>query len=110
MLSLNIDSLYFNSDQPNFYTLFYLIKYVALIIASIITITHYILNSNLYRNRFWSVTDLLIIILLIGVIGLKPLGIGLPATFSFELGLVYFANKLWVPQLSTILFKQQIHA
>ena len=81
---------------------------IALIIASIITITHYILNSNLYLNRFWSVTDLLIIFLLIGMIGLKPLGINFPATFSFELGLVYFANKLWVPQLSTLFIKKQI--
>ena len=90
------------------YILFYLIKYGALIIVSIITITHYILNPNLYHKPFWSVTDLLIIILLIGMIGLKPIGLGFPATFSFELGLLYFANKLWVPQLPYLFIKKQI--
>ena len=81
MLSLNINSLYLNIDQSNLSSLFSLIKYGSLIIVSIITVTHYILNSNLYRNRFWSVTDLLIIFLLLGIIGMKPLGIGFPATF-----------------------------
>ena len=109
-MALGVNELYSNINNLNVETIFIWIKYGSLLIASIITITNYIMNSEIYRDEFWSVTDLLVIFLLIGMIGIQPLDAGFPATFSFEIGLVYFANKLWLPQLTSVFAKEQIPA
>ena len=110
IMALGVNELYSNINNLNVETIFIWIKYGSLLLASIITITNYIMNSEIYSGEFWSVTDLLVIFLLVGMIGLQPLGVGFPATFSFEIGLVYFANKLWLPQLTSVFSKEQITA
>ncbi|MCH7764804.1 MAG: hypothetical protein IIB95_13900, partial [Candidatus Marinimicrobia bacterium] len=98
------------SNLNNKEFLFTWLRYGFLSIASIIVIANYILNSDIYVEMFWSVTDLLVVFLLLGMIGVQPLGIGFPTAFSFEIGLVYFANKLWLPQLSEALAKGRVPA
>ena len=60
--------------------------------------------------NFGPLQTFLLFFLLIGMIGIQPLGAGFPATFSFEIGLVYFANKLWLPQLTSVFVKEQMPA
>ena len=110
IMSLGVSGLYPMSDQSGFISLFSWLRYGSLLIASIVVIANYLLNSVVYGQNFWSVTDLLIIFLLVGMIGVQPLGIGFPPTFSFEVGLVYFANKLWLPQFSEALAKARLPA
>ena len=110
IMSLGISSLFPVSDQSGFISLFSWLRYGSLLIASVVVIANYLLNSVVYGEHFWSVTDLLIIFLLVGMIGVQPLGIGFPPTFSFEVGLVYFANKLWLPQFSEALAKFRLSA
>jgi hypothetical protein len=110
IMSLGISSLFPVSDQSGFISLFSWLRYGSLLIASVVVIANYLLNSVVYGEHFWSVTDLLIIFLLVGMIGVQPLGIGFPPTFSFEVGLVYFANKLWLPQFSEALAKSRLSA
>jgi|TARA_Y100000294_G_scaffold163940_1_gene170270 UDP-GlcNAc:undecaprenyl-phosphate GlcNAc-1-phosphate transferase len=110
IMSLGVSGLYPISDQSGFISLFSWLRYGSLFIASIVVIANYLLNSVVYGEHFWSVTDLLIIFLLVGMIGVQPLGIGFPPTFSFEIGLVYFANKLWLPLFSESLAKARLPA
>jgi hypothetical protein len=97
-----------NLDNKEF--LFTWFRYGFLFITTVIVIANYILNSDIYVEMFWSVTDLLVVFLLLGMIGVQPLGIGFPTAFSLEIGIVYFANKLWLPLLAESLAKERIPA
>ena len=98
------------SNLDNKELLFTWFRYGFLFITTVIVIANYILNSDIYVEMFWSVTDLLVVFLLLGMIGVQPLGIGFPTAFSLEIGIVYFANKLWLPLLAESLAKERIPA
>ena len=87
-----------------------MLRYGSFFLISIIVIAIYLLNSIIYEQGFWNVTDLLVVFLLFGMIGIKPLGLNFPATFSFEIGIIYFANKLWFPLISEALAKARVSA
>ncbi len=108
IMSLGVNVLPPITVQSGYISLFSWLRYGSLLITSIVVITNYLLNSVVYGESFWSVTDLVVIFLLVGMIGVQPLGLGFPPTFSFEIGLVYFANKLWLPQFSEALAKARI--
>tara|TARA_Y100000590_G_scaffold466015_1_gene640029 strand:- start:824 stop:1972 length:1149 start_codon:yes stop_codon:yes gene_type:complete len=95
----NLNSLY---QQSGFSLIMSWVRYGALAFSGIIISTNYILRTDLLGNEFWSVTDLLILFSLIGLSGLQPFNVGLPSTFTLEIGLVYFTNKLYLPHLNTI--------
>ena len=77
-------------------------RYGTLAFSGIIISTNYIMHTDMLGRGFWSVTDLLILFTLIGLSGLQPLNVGFPPTFTLEIGLVYFTNKLYLPHLSTL--------
>ena len=110
IMSLSMVGNHFVSDQSEPLSLFYWLRYGSLLITSIVVIVNYVLNSVVYGKDFWSVTDLLVVFILVGMIGIQPLGIGFPFTFSFEVGLIYFANKLWLPLFSEFLAKSRLTA
>ena len=110
IISLSMVGNHSVSDQSEPLSLFYWLRYGSLLITSIVVIVNYVLNSVVYGKDFWSVTDLLVVFILVGMIGIQPLGIGFPFTFSFEVGLIYFANKLWLPLFSEFLAKSRLTA
>jgi len=83
------------------------IRVGSMLLISIVVVSNYLLGFAARKENFWSVTDLLITFLIIGLTGIQPLGIGFPYIFCFEIGLIYFANKLWVPQYSEQLTSAQ---
>ena len=97
-------------DQSDVFSWFFMLRYGSFFLISIIVIANYLLNSVVYEHGFWNVTDLLVVFLLFGMIGIKPLGLSFPATFSFEIGIIYFANKLSLPLVSEALAKARVHA
>ena len=82
-------------------------RYGTLAFSGIIISTNYIMHTDMLGRGFWSVTDLLILFSLIGLSGLQPLNVGFPPTFTLEVGLVYFTNKLYLPHLSTLFAIEQ---
>lgn len=76
-----------------------LIRYISLGILSVITMFNYIINSKNLSGEFWSVIDLLIGFILVGLISLHPLGIGISPLVGFELGIIYLSNKLFAPRV-----------
>ena len=84
------------------------LRYGTLGFSGVIISTNYILHTEMLGRGFWSITDLLILFSLIGLSCLQPLNVGFPPTFTLEIGLVYFTNKLYLPHLSTLFSVQQV--
>ncbi|MBO6488362.1 MAG: hypothetical protein HVK34_01840 [Pelagibacteraceae bacterium] len=82
-------------------------RYGTLTFSGVIISTNYIMHTDMLGRGFWSITDLLILFSLIGLSGLQPLNVGFPPTFTLEVGLVYFTNKLYLPHLSTLFAIEQ---
>lgn len=75
-----------------------ILRYFAMTIIVVIAFLNYIVNSHNLTGEFWSTTDLLVLFLLIGLSSIQVLGLGIPTVMSFELGMIYFANKLYIPK------------
>jgi len=75
-----------------------ILRYFAMTIIVVIALLNYIVNSHNLTGEFWSTTDLLVLFLLIGLSSIQVLGLGIPTVMSFELGMIYFANKLYIPK------------
>jgi len=100
ILSLGFFPMYTITDNSILISLLYWIRGGSMLLISIIVVSSYLLDSITRTDHFWSVTDLLIIFLIIGLTGVQPLGVGFPYIFSFEIGLIYFANKLLLAEYS----------
>tara|TARA_B100000686_G_scaffold318275_1_gene367868 strand:- start:88337 stop:89896 length:1560 start_codon:yes stop_codon:yes gene_type:complete len=109
VLSMGFDAgikpIYDNSGLPLFISV---MRYGALAFSGVIISTNYIVHTDLLGHGFWSITDLLILFSLIGLSALQPLNVGLPSTFTLEIGLVYFTNKLYLPHLAAFFSKESI--
>ena len=86
-----------NSDQTFF--AIQLLRYTSFGLLAIITIFNYVINSKNLSGEFWSVVDLLVIFILLGLSSLHTIGFGIPVLTGFELGVIYFANKLYAPRI-----------
>jgi len=75
-----------------------ILRYFAMTIIVVTALLNYIVNSHNLTGEFWSTTDLLVLFLLIGLSSIQVLGLGIPTVMSFELGMIYFANKLYIPK------------
>lgn len=80
------------------------LRYLSFGLIASIALGHYLFYTKYNNQVHWSALDLLVVFILIGLAGLQSLGIGIPVMFSFELGILYFANKLVVTryQLSRV--------
>lgn len=76
-----------------------ILRYGSLLFISVVTFMNYILHGKRIPGEFWSATDLLIIIILAGRASIKSIGFGIPVFMSFELGIIYLSNKLYVPRI-----------
>lgn len=76
-----------------------ILKYGSLSFLSIITLTNIIIHTRNLTAEFWSVIDLLVLFVLVGLASLQPLSLGLSPLLCFELGIIYFSNKLYAPRL-----------
>lgn len=85
------------------------LRYGSLLLIATAVISNYILQASQIAD-YWSVIDLIVVFLLVGMVGIQPLGMGVPFTFSFEFGIIYFANKLVIPVFSAALAKSQVSA
>ena len=100
---LLIDSGYGQNSTLPFHGLAFqlgtILRYAALVAIVLLTVLNYIIKSEKLSGEFWSTTDLLVLFLLIGLSSIHVLGFGIPVMMAFELGILYFANKLYIPGL-----------
>ena len=75
------------------------IRYISLSLITIITVVNYLMRSKEFGAQFWRISDLLVLFILIGLASIQSLGVGIPASMSFELGILYLANKLSFPRM-----------
>jgi UDP-GlcNAc:undecaprenyl-phosphate/decaprenyl-phosphate GlcNAc-1-phosphate transferase len=76
-----------------------LIRYGLLGLIAVIAIINYVMRSKGLGPEFWRISDLLILFILVGLASVRSLGVGIPPAMAFELGIIYFANKLALPRL-----------
>jgi len=81
------------------YFTFQLLRYTSFGLLAVITIFNYVINSKNLAGEFWSVVDLLVVFILLGLSSLHTIGFGIPVITGFELGVIYFANKLYAPRI-----------
>lgn len=83
-----------------FFRLGTVIRYVSMTIIVVLTVLQYIIKSQKLTGQFWSTIDLLVLFLLIGLSSINVLGFGIPVIMAFELGVIYYANKLYIPRIT----------
>ena len=76
-----------------------ILRFSSLALITIISGMNYIMRSRNLGGYFWKISDLLVLFTLVGLATINSLGIGIPITMAFELGVIYLANKLAVPRI-----------
>lgn len=76
-----------------------ILRFTSLALITIISGMNYIMRSRNLGGYFWKISDLLVLFTLVGLATINSLGIGIPITMAFELGVIYLANKLAVPRI-----------
>ena len=76
-----------------------ILRFSSLALITIISGMNYIMRSRNLGGYFWKISDLLVLFTLAGLATINSLGIGIPITMAFELGVIYLANKLAVPRI-----------
>lgn len=76
--------------------LFSWLRYGSLSVSAVIVILNLIIFDYRLIKGFWSLPDLLFLMIITGFSGLHPLGFGVPVTFIIEVILVYFSSKLYL--------------
>jgi hypothetical protein len=76
--------------------LFSWLRYGSLSVSAIVVILNFIIFDYRLIKGFWSLQDLLFLMVVTGFSGLQPLGFGVPITFIIEVILVYFSGKLYL--------------
>lgn len=72
------------------------LRYGSLSVSAIVVILNFIIFDYRLMKGFWSLLDILFLMIIIGFSGLQPLGFGVPVTFIIEVIIVYFSAKLYV--------------
>lgn len=80
--------------SPMLYQTSMVLRYLSIGLIASIAIGHYLFYTKYNHQVHWSALDLLVVFILVALAGLQSLGIGIPVMLAFELGVLYFANKL----------------
>jgi len=76
--------------------LFSWLRYGSLSVSAIIFLLNFIIFDYRLIKGFWSLQDLLFLMVVTGFSGLQPLGFGVPIIFIIEVIIVYFSGKLYL--------------